>query len=334
MSVVYLIDQGAMVRKSGRRLIVSKGGQELRVIRTFRLEQMVIVGNISLTTPAINLLLGSNVETIFVSTTGKYRGRLQTAFSKNIPLRQQQFRRGDQPAFKLKIGKAIVSGKLYNMRVLLMRRRRTKGVDEVTKAIHKIREMSEGVDSAESLEQLRGIEGTATRIYFAGLRKLFTYDMGFEDRNRRPPKDPINVLLSFGYTLLASSVESAINIVGLDSYMGFFHELHYGRPSLALDLMEEFRSIIVDSLVLYLVNSRIITEDNFEKGENEERPIILKDEGVKKLVKQYQNRINTKITYPLTEEKVMYRRCFELQARLIAKAIQDDNVNYQPMKFR
>ena len=331
MSIVYLSQQGTHVHKESQRLIVKKGADTVEQIRTFRLEQLVVIGNITLTTPAIHLLLDEGIETIFVTVRGRYRGRLQPVESKNIPLRQHQFRRGDDPEFKLHVAKQIVRGKLMNLRLLLMRHRRRRGMDELTTMIHRLRESAERVNACSRLDELRGVEGSATRAYFTGFRSLFTNGMGFRERNRRPPKDPVNALLSFGYTLLASSVQSAVHIAGLDPYLGYFHEIHYGRPSLVLDLMEEFRPIIVDSLVLYLVNRRMITEEHFEIQPDAARPVLLNEEGRRVWLTRFQQRLDTEASYTRTEQVLPYRRCFEMQARLMAKVIESDGVQYEPM---
>ena len=334
MATVYLSHQGTSVQKQGRRLVVKAGTETVQHVRMFELDQLVIIGNIHLTTPAIHLLLDEGIETIFMTVHGRYRGRLQTPESKNIRLRQKQFRRADEEGFRMAVARQIVSGKLTNLRLLLMRHRRRKGLDTLSDIIYRIRRGAERTTQATTLDELRGIEGAATRAYCHGLRELFTEDMGFEGRNRRPPLDPVNALLSFGYTLLASCIQSAVQMAGLDPYLGFFHETRYGRPSMVLDLMEEFRPIIVDSLVLYVVNRRILTPAHFEVGTGDAPPVLLNEEGRRVWIQQFQQRINTEATYERTGQMLPYRRCFELQARLMSGAIQSDRLTYVPMKMR
>jgi CRISPR-associated protein Cas1 len=164
-------------------------------------------------------------------------------------------------------------------------------------------------------------------------KRLFKDDWAFEKRVRRPPTDPLNVLLSFGYTLLGQAMESAVLTVGLDPYLGLMHSTEYGRPSLALDLIEEFRHIVVDSVVLRACNQGLIAPANFAEQDDPRRPILLDDEGRKRFLREWETRLNVEFTHPLTGERTTYRRCFEIQAREMARALRRGEI-YRPFTVR
>ena len=171
-------------------------------------------------------------------------------------------------------------------------------------------------------------------VFASGVfKRLFKDDWPFEKRVRRPPTDGLNVLLSFGYTLLAHAIESAVHTVGLDPYLGLMHATEYGRPSLALDLMEEFRHIVVDSIVLRVCNERLITSQQFTEQDDPQRPILLDDAGRRRFMQEWEARMALGFTHPLTKEKTTYRRCFDLQVREMARAIQRGEV-YRPFVVR
>jgi CRISPR-associated protein Cas1 len=189
------------------------------------------------------------------------------------------------------------------------------------------------VELAEDLDSVRGHEGEGSAAYFRAFGSLVKGDgFAFDKRVRRPPTDPVNALLSFGYTLLANDLHSAASAVGFDPYVGFLHADRYGRPSLALDLMEEFRSIIVDSVTLACLNKRILQPVDFDVGIG--NVYTLKPEARKKFLQQYEERKATEIKHPLFEYRVTYQRCFELQARLLAKYLQGEVESYEPFLIR
>jgi CRISPR-associated protein Cas1 len=185
--------------------------------------------------------------------------------------------------------------------------------------------------AATSSESLRGFEGKAGAWYWAAFRMFVPAGWGFKQRVYHPSTDPINALLSFAYSLLQKDVNAAVQLVGLDPYLGFFHEIHYGRPSLTLDLMEEFRPLVVDSVVLNLVNREILRVSDFSKTKDAAKPVLLSDDAVERVIKAYEDRVTTRVRHPLTGEQVTYRRCFELQTRLMARVIQGEASGYRAM---
>jgi len=330
MPVLYLTEQGATLRKEGDLLVISKEGQELKKIPAIKVEQVVVLGNVNLTTPVIGYLLEQGIDCVFCNSYGKYHGRLVSTESKYGLLRQRQLQCTTNVQSRVKIAREIVRGKMLNQRTLLLRYRREHPSASLDQAIDGVGKALGRIDTASELGTLLGIEGTASSMYYSGIRELFKQDLGFTLRKRRPPTDPINSLLSFGYTLLVYGIQSAVYTVGLDPFLGFLHATEYSRPSLVLDLVEEFRAIIVDSLVLRIVNTSIMGLDDFQQPEKPGKMVLITQEGIKKYVHHFEERIQTEIQHPTTGQRATYRRCFELQARQLVRVITGQEENYKP----
>jgi CRISPR-associated protein Cas1 len=294
--------------------------------------QVVLFGNIGLTTPAIDVLLQRGVEVVFLTRRGEYRGRLVGQTTPHVPLRQSQYRRLDDPTFKLEMARGFVHAKLTHQRALLLRHNRQRGDLKIAAAAQAVRDGLDGLTRRTTLNALNGQEGAASAAYFSGLRLLIDPQWKFDDRNRRPPRDPVNVLLSLGYTLLAQAAQAAVQTVGLDPYAGFLHETAYNRPSLALDLMEEFRPV-VDGVMLWCLNGGRITPDDFSPGP-EERPIVLSEAGLKCFIQAFEERLETKFTHPLRGVQFPLRQCIIEQARQVADRLTNATPGYTGMGFR
>jgi CRISPR-associated protein Cas1 len=359
------MEQNATVSKEGGRLLVKKEGVVSHSIHLFKLEQIVLFGNIFLTPAAIRHLLKEGIDTAFMTRQGRYLGGLQSALGKNIVLRREQFRKMEDEDFCLKTAKSIVKGKLSNLRTVLMRLNRQRENLELDNEILSLRNLIPKVDEAGTLDTLRGYEGKGSAIYFEGFSKGFlAEDLEFSGRVRRPPTDPINALLSLGYTLLLNQVIAAVSLVGFDPYFGSLHSVDYGRPSLALDLMEEWRPIIVDTLVLSVFNLKALTSSDFEdrkavsietesmkavatETEREEEvtessgsasegksAILLTESGFRKFITQYERKMGQKVQYHLTGEHFTYRDSIREQVRHFARYLKGEEEEYQPMPLR
>ena len=331
MATLYVTEQGARIEKEYRRVLVTKHDEVLLATPLARLSEVVLVGWVGATTPALLMLLDAGVPLSFITRSGKLRGRLTPPSAKNLPLRHAQYDRARDPAFCLKVARAIVDGKLRNSRALAYRIRRSHPQIGAS-WLARIEQAVEAVVAAEDMNSLRGIEGSAAKAYFEVLRAALRAQMTFQKRTRRPPRDPANALLSLGYTLLTQNLMTACEVVGLDPYDGFFHADKYGRPALALDLVEEFRGPVVDSTVRLVINKRVIGPRDFEPGQ--ERSIYLTHRGLRKFLQQYTHRLNTQILHPTYGRRLTYQRVFEVQARLLAKTIQGTLDNYQPFRVR
>jgi len=343
MPPVYVTEQGARISITGRRLVVSKrqeeGGPEIELaaVPLVKVSEVVLFGNIGLTTPAIKTLLKQGIDVVFLNQDGRYCGRLVGPPTRFGDLRRWQYQRVEDAAYKLRSAQAIVGAKLHNCRTLLLRYNRDLHDDDVGAAADSLDALIERAPRTTTLNSLLGVEGQGAALYFGVFKRLFKDEWPFEKRVRRPPTDPVNVLLSFGYTLLSHALESAVNLVGLDPYLGLMHTTEYGRPSLALDLVEEFRHIVVDSVVLRACNERLITLAHFTEQTDPElaaqRPVLLDDAGRKRFLQEWEARLNLEFKHPLTQERSNYRRCFELQVREMARAMQAGDV-YRPFTVR
>lgn len=344
MAVLYVTEPGAVLTKSGQRLQVEKKGQVIHWVHAHRLQQVVLLGPVSLSAGALAFLLQEGIDTVFLSASGKYRGRLLMEFGKNVELRRRQYRLFDTPEVQCRLAQSYVWGKITNCRLLLRRYNYSLQRPEVTAALHQLRRLGEQVRTATSPDQVMGLEGAAAATYF-GVFGLLLRAPGieFSGRNRRPPRDPVNVLLSLGYTLLANAVQTQIMLTGLDPYLGCLHRPEYGRPSLVLDLMEEFRPLLVDTVVLASLNRRIITAGDFYRPEDreppaypwvreeerEEYPIILAGMGMKKFIAQFEARLQQRVLYLPKGERLTYRQIILEQVRRLVRFLQEEEP-YEP----
>jgi CRISPR-associated protein Cas1 len=349
MAILYLTDQGATLSKRGSRLVIEKKGQMLHWVHAFKVEQVVVMGQVSLAPGALAFLLEEGIDTVFLSLYGRYRGRLISQFGKNVELRRQQFLKLDNPHRSLGLARALVRGKLHNCRVFLRRQNQGRDLAEITKAIHQLRRLARQVEGCDSRESLMGVEGAGAAAYFGCFQHLLrSAEITFAGRNRRPPRDPANVLLSLGYTLLANVIQTQVQVAGLDPYLGSLHGVEYGRPSLVLDLMEEFRPVLVDAVVVNVINKRIIRSTDFYRPEDrepaafdfaeteprrEDYPILLGHTGMKKFITQFEARLNSKVLYLPTGQRLTYRQICLEQVRQLCRCLTEDTA-YQPFTYR
>ena len=266
---IYVTTQGARIIREGSHLLVKKGNDTYHTLFAAKLTQVIICGRVELTPAALQLLLRQGVDTVFLTRDGRYLGRLASPESKNVFLRKRQFDLWDDPEFAMGFCRRLLYGKLTSQAVLLMRINRTRKVKDARSKANEIRNLIKRLDGAGTLDQLRGLEGRAGAIYFQGLRHGFLDPHGFCRRVRRPPTDPVNAVLSLLYTFLFNRVYSAVRQVNLDPYVGFLHAPDYGRFALVMDLMEEFRPIIADTLTLSLFNLKVLQGKDFEVEEPE-----------------------------------------------------------------
>lgn len=261
--IVHVVTQGAKIIREGARLLVRKDGNTYNTLFAQRLRQLLLYGNVSLTSQALKALLRENVDTVFLGVDGRYHGRLELPESRNVFLRKRQFELADDQSFRLRLARSFVQGKLQNMATLMLRVQRTRRIQETGAAAGDIRALAQRTKDAETLDIVRGLEGAASARYFGVLRYGFVRDFGFRRRVRRPPTDPVNGVLSLLYTFCINRMYSAVRQAGLDPYVGALHDLDYGRHSLPLDLVEEFRPIVADALTLSLFNLQALSEEDF-----------------------------------------------------------------------
>ncbi|NEN88909.1 MAG: CRISPR-associated endonuclease Cas1 [Okeania sp. SIO3H1] len=321
MATLYLLEAGTTIYKENKRFgiwIPDKNNDNNRVEIPIReIERILIFGNIQLTTPVIQTCLDQKIIVLFLASSGQYKGHVWNVESTHLDNELVQVKKHGNVEFQLPVCQAIVRGKLMNSRQLLLRLNRKRQVPEVAKAIAGIDSDILAVDAVNNIESLRGYEGIGATRYFPAFGKLITNpDFSFSLRNRQPPQDPVNSLLSFGYTLLFNNVLSLIIAEGLSPYFGNFHysEDRKNKPFLAMDLMEEFRSPIVDSFVLWFINSAVVKPKDFESVITT-GGVYLKSGPRKVFLEQFEQRMNESISHPDVQSQVCYRQAIQLQIR-------------------
>jgi CRISPR-associated protein Cas1 len=319
-------EPGARIEKDYHRILVTKDDVILQRVPLARVEEVVLVGRVGATTPAMHALLDAGAGLTMISREGRLRGQLAPPLSRNAPLRQAQYQVEQERGFCLNFARAVVRGKLANSRTMMRRllRRRHKPLPE--RLLRRVQDALDGVQIAGSVDELRGIEGAAARAYFGFIQASLRDGVVFEKRARRPPPDPVNALLSLGYTLLGAAMISALEVVGLDPYVGFFHADKYGRPALALDLIEEFRAPVVDSLVLTLFNKRLLPAKDFEPGRR--GGVYLTHHGRQVFFREFAERLETRVKH-WSGRRFSYRKLLEVQARVVAAVVLGKREHYR-----
>jgi len=332
MPTLYVLEPDARLEKEYERLLVTRDDQVILRVALENVSAVVLVGNAGATTQALHALLEHGAPLYLTRRSGELIGRLSPPTGYNLPLRQQQYRRNDQPQFALDLARQIVVGKLHNQYVLAGRILRKRPDPALQAARLQIERARQQIQTAQDLAALMGVEGNAASAYFQIYQSAFDPAWKFTRRTRRPPKDPINALLSLGYTFLGYAIQSALECVGLDPYLGFLHQEAYGRPALMLDLIEEFRSPLIDSLVMGLFNRKLLRPDDFEPGEG--GGIYLTRRGMRVFGREFEDRLETEQTLAEIGRPLSYRKLFEVQARKLARLIQGQIESYQPFRWR
>ena len=330
MTTLYVTDQGAYLKAKQYQFQVFYKHKLRCKIPVNRVTNIVLFGCCNMSHGAVKLALSRRIPVMYLSYRGRYFGRLQSEGQAKVEYLNFQVKNSFNPTFVRIQAKKIVLAKLQNSRVLLMRLNRRQKKKTTAKAIDEIGKLMKKLPQAKTLEAIRGYEGKAAVYYFRGLGCLFTESFTISERNRRPPKDPVNSLLSLGYTLLSQNVFSLIQAVGLHTHFGNLHTTRDNHPALVLDLMEEFRAQVVDSLIAYLVNKKIITIDDFTPPD-ERGGVYLYPDALKKFLKHWEEKLQSELTHPHTKFKVTLLRCMELQVREYAAFITGETEAYRPM---
>jgi CRISPR-associated endonuclease Cas1/CRISPR-associated protein Cas4 len=330
---LYVVKPGCTVRKDGDVLQVWDKEEKLGEMRTREVSQLVLMGRVSATEPTYRELLAQGKPILHLSAGGWLAGITDGLPHANVRLRQAQFRAADDPARCLAISRRIIVSKLSNQRTLL---RRNGGEEVPEEALNAIRNSADAASRAESIDEARGHEGFAGRTYFehfASMLKPGDWRSRFDQagRNRRPPRDPVNALLSFAYSMLTREWVTACRAVGFDPYLGFFHAPRYNRPSLALDLMEAFRPLCADSVVVRAINNGEISPSDFIERLG---AVNLTDSGRRSFLRSFEQRLAQEITHPVFGYRIDYRRIFEVEARLLARYLLGEIPAYEPMTTR
>jgi len=345
---LYLNTPGLRVGCSEEVLQIKDKGKVVEEVRARDLSHVALFGNIQISTQAVQSLCELEVPITYFSMGGWFYGITRGHGLKNVFLRIEQFRLAREEGRCLALARQFVHGKIRNHRTLLMRNH----LEPPEPTILKLKRASEDALEAASAQELLGVEGAAASLYFqqfSGMIKTgddlalpaeqrgatdasqLAFNFNFANRNRRPPTDPVNAMLSLAYSMLTKDCTLAALAVGFDPYIGFYHQPRFGRPALGLDLMEEFRPLVAESTVLSCINNRVVTEKDFVRAG---QAVNLSAPGRKRFFQMYEQRMSSLITHPLFDYKVSYRRALELQARLLAKALTGEIAEYVPLLTR
>lgn len=335
MTTLYITDQGSYLNVYNQQFQVFYQ-RELRIkVPAARVSHIILFGCCNLSHGAVSCALHRRIPILYLSQRGRYFGRLQTEGLAKVEYLGQQVLLSLDPVLTRRQAEAIVRAKLHNSRILLMRlnrRRKSKDADSsrVLEAIQMLEMLVEHLPLADDLDALRGYEGKGATVYFQALGSLFTGPFIFEKRTKRPPIDPVNSLLSLGYTLLSQNVYSFVEAMGLHPHFGNLHVPRDNHPALVSDLMEEFRAQLVDSLVVYLINSQIFVPEDFTPPD-ERGGVYLHPYALKKFLKHWEEKLLSELTHPHTGLKVSFRRCLELQVREYIASLMGEVLVYRPM---
>ena len=334
MGTVYVTQEDAFIAKIDERLRVKFEKKTILDVPLIKVDGVVVLGRATVSPATISELLERHIPLTFLTSTGRYLGRLEPEVTKNIFIRKAQWQAvGDSPQ-AVHLVRGFVRGKLKNYRNFLVRRQRESNTVDLSKDIHHIEQALSPIDTTDTIPSLRGLEGAGSAAYFGCFDKLIRNpEFEFIKRVRRPPTNPVNSLLSFGYALLRHDVQSAVNLIGFDPYLGYLHCDRYGRPSLALDLMEEFRPLVVDAVVLSTVNKGYLTGKDFVT-EPLSNAVSLTPEGRKTFLQLYTKKKQSEFKHPVFGRKCSYQEAFELQGRLLAKYLMGEIDKYPPLVLK
>lgn len=337
LNTLYVLTQDAYLRKDHKTLVVEVDGQKKLQVPGHHINSVVVFGRVLVSPGALEWASENEVIITYLSAKGRLKGRFAGPTSGNVLLRMDQAKATEDKELMTSLAKSFVAGKLKNCRSSIYRSARDQ---EKTTAESKLRDTAENfdklinkLDQAKDVETVRGIEGQGGRIYFDVFDiMILREEFGFPERTRRPPRDPINAVLSFLYTLLCHDCRAAVDGVGLDPQVGFFHSLRPGRPSLALDLMEELRPVLADRLALTLFNRNQLNEENFNY-----RPggsVQMDEDGLKTVIQAYQDKKDNEITHPFLDREITYGTLPHIQARLLARTIRGEVEVYPPYLYK
>lgn len=329
LNTLYVTSENSYLGLDGENIVVYDDKKEIGRLPLHNLEGIVSFGYRGTSPALMGACVEKNISLCYLTPQGKFLARVTGKIKGNVVLRQQQFLSSCDEKISLDIAKNCILGKVYNARWILERAIRDHpmqiDVEAVKSSSVKLKEFLEYIQNANSIEQLRGYEGEAASIYFGVFDELVLQqkkDFQFHGRNRRPPLDNVNAMLSFVYTLLNNQITSALEVVGLDPYVGFMHTDRPGRTSLSLDLIEELRAVMADRFVLSLINKKIVNGKNFTQKEN--GAVLMDFDTRKKLLSEWQNKKKEIITHPYLKEKIEWGMVPYVQAMLLARYLRGD----------
>lgn len=331
MAFLYITEQGAMLKKAGERLVVEKEGHTLLDTPSSKIEGVLIFGNVQFTTQAVQLLFEQGIEMAMFTSHGKLLGQLTSPTTKNIVLRQAQYARSNDPVFTLGFARSLVGSKISNALEFVRGFSHNHPDTNLRDESSQLSALCFQVDLQPDLASLLGLEGSGGRIYFQAFGRMVRKEFQFTGRHRHPAPDPVNALLSLGYTMVYNEIGSLLDGLGFDPYLGFYHQTHYGHASLASDLLEEFRTPLVDRLTLNLINNRVLDQEDFYLHAAS-GSCYLKDEPRKHYFVEYEAFVTRSMAYPDDGTETSFRRLFRRQAERLKHSITTGEA-YIPYRF-
>ena len=333
MATLYITEEYAVIKKRSQRLFVEKDGKELLGLPFFKVDRILLFGNIQVTADAVQHLLDNKIDIAFFNQYGRLKGKLSDTTSKNVYLRVAQVEAYLDETRRFEIAKSIVEGKIKNIIAFLRRYQRNHPSAEFGQSLVTLENCLKLLERKKHVSGCMGIEGIATGVYFRCFPALIlneAWKSTFCKRVRRPPTDPVNAMLSLGYSLITNELWALLDGMGFDPFVGLLHGINYGRPSLAVDLVEEFRIPLVDRTVIELINNRVIKQDDFETIPHE--GCKMKKDSLKKFFSHFDRRIQGVFIDPETREETNYRKMFYKQAQKLSKSIQQC-IEYRPFSY-
>ncbi len=317
MSTLYINTQGAVLKKEEHRFTVSKNGKILVSVPDFKVKRILVYGNVQITTQALKFAMKNNIPITFLTVYGRFIGTALPSFSKNISLRLKQFEILSDREKRLFLAKKTVKAKVSNSIIMLKRFFKHR---EDKPETYEMKVLGQRIEQAESIKNLRGIEGGASAIYFNQLKNVLSKYVEVRGRNFHPAKDVFNSLLNFLYSLISNEMLGALYNAGFDPYLGFLHEVEYGRTSLTYDLIEPFRAPVADAIAVKLFSKRVLTKDDFEP--HKLYGYILKNESRKIALSQYENKMEEPFVY--RGSSVNFRKLFHSEVDKLKSAIMQE----------
>ena len=324
--ILFITEQGSRLVKQGRVLMVYKDGEKVFMYPLENITQLVLMGRVEISTALMSLLMREGVDTLLMTRDGRYKGKVTGPVSKNIFIREQQFRERDKPERCLTISRNIIYAKVKNTRNMLRRHHPTVYKD----SRNRIENALKSVQAVKSLPGLRGLEGSFAAYYFSLFPRLLDGRFPFKKREKHPPPDPVNAMLSLGYTLLFNILYALVEAAGLDPYAGFFHQSSYGHPALVSDLMEPYRAPIVDRLVINLIQKEQVTPEDFTR--EEEKGMRFREAALKNFVTAFQKRMFSR--YMRQGKKETLWAVLQKDIWNFVKHLQGDQDEFIPFSFK
>lgn len=334
MSHLYLTEQGSSLKVRNNQFYVDLKDGTRKILPSDLLESIQVFGTINITTRAIETCLKKGINLVYYSTKGSYFGRLISTNHVNVKRQRQQARIYYDEKFKIDFCRRITKAKINNQRVIL-RRYYKKEDKSIELGLKEMKMMSRKIDACNTIEEVMGCEGNAARIYFKCLGKMIKLEFQFNGRSKRPPKDEFNSLISLGYSIVLNEIYGKIESKGLNPYFGIIHKDREKHPSLASDLIEEWRAVLIDAVAMSLVNGNEICKEDFYIDDSS-GGVFLKNEGFKKFIKKLEKKLNTSTNYiSYINYPVSYRRAIDLQINQLVKALENEDASlYEPIEIR